>query len=339
MDGSVVDTEVIPEVSAEATDLGRDPARGDTAGSSAGGVRDQAQHRPGAIRRRRRGYLLFAAFALPNLAIIAVFAYWPILENIYLSFTDWDFISPDVGFVGLLNYTGLFTSLAFPTVLLRTVVWVLAVVVVTMILGLALALLFSQGVKGTTAVQSLAFSPHVLSGAAIATIWLFIFDPNHGLTRLVFNAFGAESPSWISDASYALPALIIVSIWKGLGFVAIVYLVGIQQIPAEVLEAARIDGAGRWALLRQVIFPLLSPTTFFLIITQTISAFQAFDVIAMMTGGGPAGTTTTLSWFIYDEAFNRTNVGVSSAASMILFVVLMAITALQFRFVERRVHY
>lgn len=298
-----------------------------------------AERRQAAIRRRRRGYLLFAAFALPNLALIAVFSYWPIVENVYLSLTSWDFISPKADFIGLLNYTGLFSSWVFPSVLLRTLVWVAIVVVVTMAIGLALALLFSRRIRGTTAVQTLAFSPHVLSGAAIATIWLLIFDPNHGLSRMVFNAFGAVSPSWTTDASWALWALIIVSIWKGLGFVAIVYLVGIQQIPAEVLEAARIDGAGRWALLTRVIFPLLSPTTFFLVITQTISAFQAFDVIAMMTGGGPAGASTTLSWFIYDQAFNRTNVGVSSAASMIMFVVLMGITALQFRFVERRVHY
>lgn len=331
-------------MSTETSDLDRGPlvsvrTTGRDSGTRAADLQIDAQRRPGAIRRRRRGYLLFAAFAFPNLALIAVFAYWPIIENIYLSFTDWDFISPKAEFVGLINYTGLFSSLAFPTVLLRTIIWVAAVVVVTMVIGLALALLFSLKIRGTTAVQSLAFSPHVLSGAAIATIWLLIFDPNHGLSRLVFNAFGSDSPAWTTDASWALPALIIVSIWKGLGFVAIVYLVGIQQIPSEVLEAARIDGAGRFASLLHVVLPLLSPTTFFLVITQTISAFQAFDVIAMMTGGGPADSTTTLSWFIYDQAFNRTNVGVSSAASMILFAVLMAITALQFRFVERRVHY
>ncbi|MCK2215347.1 sugar ABC transporter permease [Actinomadura sp. ATCC 31491] len=298
-----------------------------------------AELRLAATRRRRRGYLLFAAFALPNLALIAVFSYWPIIENIYLSFTTWDFISPQADLVGLLNYQALFSSSAFPEVLWRTLVWVVVVVVVTLVLGLALALLFAQRVRGTTAVQTLAFSPHVLSGAAIATIWLLIFDPHHGLSRLVFEAFGTSSPAWTTDGSWALWALIIVSIWKGLGFVAIVYLVGIQQIPAEVLEAARIDGAGRWTAFRRVVFPLLSPTTFFLVITQTISAFQAFDVIAMMTGGGPAGETTTLSWFIYDAAFSRTDVGTSSAASMIMFVVLMAITVLQFRFVERRVHY
>jgi ABC-type sugar transport system permease subunit len=326
-------------VSSGASDLGSRSALSGSARrpADAGGT---TSGRPlGAVRRRRRGYLLFAAFALPNLALIAVFSYWPIVENIYLSFTTWDFISPQADLVGLLNYKGLFSSWSFPEVLSRTLVWVVVVVVVTLVLGLALALLFSQRIRGTTAVRTLAFSPHVLSGAAIASIWLLIFDPNHGLSRMVFNAFGAGSPAWTTDGSWALWALIIVSIWKGLGFVAIVYLVGIQQIPAEVLEAARIDGAGRWTRLRRVIFPLLSPTTFFLVITQTISAFQSFDVIAMMTGGGPADATTTLSWFIYDEAFNRSNVGVSSAASMIMFVVLMAITVLQFRFVERRVHY
>ncbi|MEV5495364.1 sugar ABC transporter permease [Nonomuraea fuscirosea] len=326
-------------MSSGASDLDARSALSDSARQTADARETTADGRRAAARRRRRGYLLFAAFALPNLALIAVFSYWPIIENVYLSFTTWDFISPQAEWAGLLNYQSLFSGWSFPEVLFRTLVWVVVVVVVTLVLGLALAMLFAQRLRGANAVQTLAFAPHVLSGAAIATIWLFIFDPNTGLSRLVFEAFGASSPAWTNDDSWALWALIIVSIWKGLGFVAIVYLVGIQQIPAQVLEAARIDGAGRWTQFRRMIFPLLSPTTFFLVITQTISAFQSFDVIAMMTGGGPARSTTTLSWFIYDEAFNRGNVGVSSAASMIMFVVLMAITVLQFRFVERRVHY
>ncbi|MEV0167636.1 carbohydrate ABC transporter membrane protein 1 (CUT1 family) [Nonomuraea fuscirosea] len=326
-------------MSSGASDLDARSALSDSARQTADARETTADGRRAAARRRWRGYLLFAAFALPNLALIAVFSYWPIIENVYLSFTTWDFISPQAEWAGLLNYQSLFSGWSFPEVLFRTLVWVVVVVVVTLVLGLALAMLFAQRLRGANAVQTLAFAPHVLSGAAIATIWLFIFDPNTGLSRLVFEAFGASSPAWTNDDSWALWALIIVSIWKGLGFVAIVYLVGIQQIPAQVLEAARIDGAGRWTQFRRMIFPLLSPTTFFLVITQTISAFQSFDVIAMMTGGGPARSTTTLSWFIYDEAFNRGNVGVSSAASMIMFVVLMAITVLQFRFVERRVHY
>lgn len=294
---------------------------------------------PAQLKRERRGMALFALFAFPNLALIAVFAYWPILKNFYLSFTSWDFISPDPIWVGLSNYTRLLTSAAFGEVMITSLTWVVVVVGVSLIAGVALASLFSMKLPGSSVVSGIAFTPHVISGAAIASIWLFIFDPNYGLARVVFNAIGMSSPAWVTDAKWALPALLIVSIWKGVGFVAIVYLAGMQGLPSEVLEAARLDGANRWQMFSRVILPLLSPTTFFLVITQTIGAFQAFDVIAMMTGGGPASATTTLSWYIYDQAFQRSNVGYSAAAGTIMFVVLMAITVLQFRFVEKKVHY
>jgi len=290
-------------------------------------------------RRYRRGVALFALFAFPNLALIAVFAYWPVLENVYLSLTSWDFISPAPLFIGLENYIQMFTSGTFLGVLRITLIWVVVVVGVCLVLGIALASLFSMKLPGTTVVTGIVFTPHVIAGAAIAAVWLFIFDQNYGLARVVFNAVGLSSPAWTTDASWALPALIIVSIWKGVGFVSIVYLAGMQGMPSDVLEAARLDGANRWQLFRRIILPLLSPTTFFLVITQTISAFQAFDIIAVMTGGGPASATTTLSWFIYDQAFNRSNVGYSAAAGTVMFVILMCITVLQFRFVERRVHY
>lgn len=304
-------------------------------------ARTPAPMRTSAARKKRlrRGYALFALFAFPNLALIAVFAYWPILQNMYLSFTSWDFISPEPFFVGLANYTTLFTSEAFLSVLWITLVWVVVVVGVSLALGVALAALFSMKLPGTAAVTGIVFAPHVISGAAIAAVWLFMFDQNYGLARVLFDAVGMQSPAWTTDASWALPALLIVSIWKGVGFVAIVYLAAMQGLPSEVIEAARLDGAGRWKIFRHVTLPLLSPTTFFLVITQTIGAFQAFDIIAVMTGGGPASSTTTLSWYIYDQAFQRSNVGYSAAAGVVMFVILMAITALQFKFVERKVHY
>ena len=202
-----------------------------------------------------------------------------------------------------------------------------------------LAALFSKKLPGTSVVTGIVFTPHVVSGAAIAVVWLFIFDPNYGLARVAFNLLGAESPSWTTDANWALPALLIVSIWKGVGFVSIVYLAGIQGLPTDVLEAAKLDGASSFQTFTRVILPLLSPTTFFLVITQTIGAFQAFDLIAVMTNGGPASATTTLSWFIYEQAFVRSNVGLSAAAGTVMFVLLMLITVLQFRFVEKKVHY
>lgn len=293
----------------------------------------------GRKRRHRREVGLFVLFTVPNLAIIAVFAYWPVIENLYLSLVNWDFISPKPIFIGLENYVQLFTLPMFHKVLAVTIVWVVVVVGVSLVLGLALASLFAMKLPGTKVVTGIVFAPHVIAGAAIASVWLFIFDPNYGLARVVFNMFGADSPAWVSDAHWALPALLIVSIWKGVGFVSIVYLSGMQGLPDEVLEAGRMDGAGGFRLFRHITFPLLSPTTFFLIITQTISAFQAFDIIAIMTNGGPAASTTTLSWFIYDQAFQRSNVGYSAAAGTLMFVVLMVITFVQFRFVEKKVNY
>lgn len=290
-------------------------------------------------RRKRKGYRLFALFTLPNLFLIAVFAYWPVIGNIYLSLTEWDMIAPTPLFVGTDNYTKLFSDPAFHRVLRLTLVWVVAIVGVSLAAGLALACLFNRKSRGSTAVSALAFSPHILSGAAVAAIWLFIFDPNYGLSRAVFGLFGADSPHWTTSSSWAMPALVIVSVWKGVGFVAIVYLAALQSMPTDVLEAARLDGAGAWKTFRHITLPLLSPTTFFLLITQVISAFQSFDVIAMMTSGGPAGATTTLSWFIYQEGFKAFSAGTAAASSMVMFVVLMGVTVFQMRFIEKKVHY
>lgn len=303
-------------------------------------VRPPAPKRSALYRQRqRRGSALFALFAFPNLILIAVFAYWPVIANLYLSLTSWDFISPQPLFVGLSNYTRLLTSDMFRDVMATTLTWVVVVVGASLLLGVALAALFSMKVPGTTVVTGIVFTPHVISGAAIAAVWLFIFDPSYGLARAGFDLVGLSYPGWTTDAQWALPALLIVSIWKGVGFVAIVYLAGMQGLPSDVLEAARTDGANRWQTFTRIVLPLLSPTTFFLVITQTIGAFQAFDVIAIMTGGGPAGATTTLSWFIYDQAFTRLNVGYSAAAGTVMFLILMVITVLQFRFVEKKVHY
>ncbi|KSZ57677.1 glycerol-3-phosphate ABC transporter permease [Rhodococcus pyridinivorans KG-16] len=299
----------------------------------------RSDRRRGAHDRKRREYLLFALFAFPNLALIVVFAYWPVLGNAALSLTRWDMIAPSPTFVGLDNYVTLLSDPSFLRVLRITAVWVLAVVGISLTGGLALALLFASGNRGRSAVSALAFSPHILSGAAVAAIWLFLFDPNYGLSRILFDTFGLDSPHWTTSSSWALPALIIVAVWKGVGFVAIVYLAAILALPRDVMEAARLDGASRWQTFRHITLPLLSPTTFFLLVTQVIGAFQSFDLIAMMTGGGPAGATTTLSWFIYNEGFRQFKAGSAAAGAMIMFVLLMVVTVLQMRFVEKKVHY
>ncbi len=291
-------------------------------------------------RRRRFGeYSAFLLFVLPNVAIIAVFAYWPVIYNLYLSLTSWDLIAPAPTFVGLANYRDVFTDPAFVRILVVTGLFAGVVVLGSTGLGMLVALLLNQRLKGGGLVRTLAFAPHVLPGAAVATIWLMMFDPNYGFSRVVFSALGAASPDWMTDSDWALPGLILVYLWKSIGFSAIVYLAAMQAMPSDIFEAASIDGASGWLKFRALTVPLLSPTTFFLLVVNVIGTFQAFDIIAVMTGGGPAAATTTLSWFIYEEGFKAFNAGLSAAGSVVMFVLLAAVTAIQTRFVGRRVHY
>lgn len=289
--------------------------------------------------RKSKAPLLFLLLAGPNLLLIAVFAYWPVIGNILLSFTQWDMMSPVIQPVGLDNYLQLFGSTGFWRTMGVTLIWVVVVVTATVIGGALLGLLFSAGGRLGGASSAVAFVPHIVSGAAVSAIWLFIFDPHYGISRAIFELFGASSPDWFTSQQWALPALLIISVWSGLGFNALIYMSAIKAIPQDVLEAARLDGAGFWDRFKDMILPLLSPTTFFLSVTSVISAFQVFDVIAMTTQGGPANSTTTLSWFIYEAAFVDFRVGHSAAAGTIMFLILMAITAFQFKFIQRKVHY
>lgn len=291
------------------------------------------------VGSRKRGYLLFLAFIAPNFVFLLVFTYWPVLYNAYLSLTYWNLVAPVKDFVGLENYRDLLTDPGFGNTLVITVLFVAGIVIGSLVLGLAVALLLNQRLRGRGFVRTMAFAPHVLTGAAVGTLWLFIFDPNYGLLRPLFDVVGLTSPQWVRDSDWALPALVIVYLWKSTGFVATIYLAGLQSMPRDLYEAASLDGAGAWNLFRRVTLPLLSPVTFFLTVVMVILSFQAFDVLAVMTGGGPGTATTTLSWFIYDQGFRAYDVGYSSAAAMIMFVLLVAFTALQARYVERRVHY
>lgn len=290
-------------------------------------------------RRRRRDYLLFAAFAAPNFLFLLLFAYWPVVYNAYLSLTDWDMISPAKEFVGLGNYTDLLTDPDFRATLWITVLFVVGIVAGGIVLGLATALLLNQKLRGRNVVRTLTFAPYVLSGAAVGTLWLFVFDPNYGLIRPLMAPLGLTAPAMMTDSKWALTGLILVYLWKNTGFVAVVYLAGLQGLPREVYEAAALDGAGPWTRLRRITLPLLSPVTFFLLVTCTISTFQAFDVLAMMTSGGPGTSTSILSWFIYDQGFRAFDAGRAAAGAMIMFAVLLLITAGQARYLERKVHY
>lgn len=288
---------------------------------------------------RRREYLLFLAFVAPNVLLLAVFSYWPVIYNGYLSLTSWDLLSEFKPFVGLANYVDMLSDPDFLGVLLRTVVFSGGITVTSMVGGIAIAMLLNQKLVGRNVVRTTAFAPYIVTGAAVGTVWLYIFHAEFGLMKQLLGIVGLTSPAWMSDSAWALPGLIIVYLWKNLGFVAVIYLAGLQSMPADLYEAAKIDGASAWTLFRRITLPLLSPVTFFVAVVTVIGSFQAFDVIAIMTGGGPGDATTTLSWFIYQEAFQAFDAGRAGAAAIIMFVILLLITAAQARFMERRVHY
>jgi ABC-type sugar transport system permease subunit len=288
---------------------------------------------------RRREYLLFLAFVAPNVLLLAVFSYWPVVYNGYLSLTSWDLLSEFKPFVGLANYVDMLSDPDFLGVLLRTVVFSGGITVVSMVGGIAIAVLLNQKLVGRNLVRTTAFAPYIVTGAAVGTVWLYIFHSEFGLMKQLLGIVGLTSPAWMSDSAWALPGLIIVYVWKNLGFVAVIYLAGLQSMPADLYEAAKIDGANAWTLFRRITLPLLSPVTFFVAVVTVIGSFQAFDTIAIMTGGGPGDATTTLSWFIYQEAFQAFDAGRAGAAAIIMFVLLLLITTAQTRFMERRVHY
>jgi len=288
--------------------------------------------------RTRRDFFVFLAMALPNLVLIAVFTYRPLFSNMYYSTLDWTLGSPTATVVGLTNYVTFFSSNDAPKVLGTTAVFTLVTVGGSMVLGLLIALALNAKVRGTTFARSAVFAPYVLSGVGVGLVWLFIFDPGYGVLAWLLRGMGQQSPQWINDPQLSLVMVILVYVWKNLGYCAVVYLAGLQSLPKEVMEAASLDGANGFRRFMAISLPLLSPTTFFLLITTMLSSLQAFDLIRIMT---PLGTgTSTLIYEAYLQAFGAYNrAGYSAAISVVLFAILLVITVLQLRFVERKVHY
>jgi ABC-type sugar transport system permease subunit len=296
-------------------------------------------HLPAKRRRVRHEHLLFLAFVAPNFFLLGVFSYWPLIYQAYLSLTRWDMISPTKLFVGLDNYRYMFGGREFYQVMFNTFYFTGAVLAGSIVLGLALALLLNQRLRGRTAARAIIFAPYVLSGAAIGLVWAYIFDPIYGLMRVFLNFFYIVSPNWLTDTKWAMPAIIIVYLWKNVGYSAVIYLAGLQNISQDMYEAAKVDGANDRQAFWHITLPQLSPTTFFISVTTILFSIQAFDIIAVMTGGGPVNATTTLVWYLYQQGFIAFRAGVAAAAGMLLFVLMLLITIFQLYFVQRRVHY
>lgn len=286
-----------------------------------------------------REWLMFWLLIGPNLLLFGVFTYWPLLYNAYLSFVEWDFIRPEKLWVGLDNYRIVFGNSQFQTILRNTFVFTGASVLLTMALGLILALLLNQPLRWRNSARAILFAPTILSGAAVAIVWTYIFDPRYGLLSEILGFVGLRSPNWLVDQHWAMVALIIVYVWKNMGYAVVVYLAGLQAIPRELYEAALVDGAGAWSRFRHITLPGVSPVTFFLSVTSILSCFQAFDIVQVMTHGGPVNATNTLIYRLYELGFVSFKAGEAGVVAMLLFGIMFVLTLIQVRMLERRVHY
>ncbi|WP_136089726.1 carbohydrate ABC transporter permease [Auritidibacter ignavus] len=292
-------------------------------------------------RRKRlsKNWTFFLLFAGPNILLILAFIYYPLISNMYYSTLDWRLGSSTATQIGLDNYVRFFTSDDGLEVWRVTAIFTLGTVAGSMILGLLIALVLNKKIPGRTVTRTAVFSPYVLSGVGVALVWNFIFNPERGALSHILDWFGLDSPQWYLDEDWALLMVIIVYVWKNLGFCAVVFLAGLQSIPQDLIEAATIDRAGPIRRFFSVTLPLLTPTVFFLLVTNIIfSMTNAFDILRTMTPTGHG--TNTIIFEVYLQSFGAyQRAGYSAAIAVVLFFTLFLITVIQMRFVERKVHY
>jgi len=295
-----------------------------------------AQHRSSIERRESWAAL---GFLLPSLLLFMVFVGLPVLASMYISFQRWDiFTSPQ--FVGLANYLSLLRDPIFHKVLGNTSLFVAGTVLVQMALGLGLALLLNGRIPAQGFFRVLYFLPVVSPPVAVALVWAWIFNENFGLLNSLLSGLGVHNlPRWMASTQWALPALMIVSIWQNIGYSMVLFLAGLQNIPTEIYEAGALEGAIGWKRLRHLTLPLISPTTFFVLTISVIFSFQVFDLAFIMTDGGPSNATNTVVFYIYQNAFRFYRMGYASAVAWILFIVIFVVTLVQYRLQSRWVHY
>lgn len=274
--------------------------------------------------------LVLALFLGPSLVGITAFVVVPILTSFGLAFTNWDLLTAP-RFVGLDNFRRLLVDPEFWTTLRNTVKYLVGYVPLVLILALAIAVALNQRLPARGFFRALYFLPVVTSWVAVSLMWMWLYNPVFGLVNNFLGWFGIRGPGWLFDANWAMPAVILTSVWKDTGFMMVILLAGLQGIPGEYYEAASIDGASPWQKLRFITVPLLMPALFFALMISLIGSFQVFDQVYIMTGGGPAGATMVLMERIVRNAFGYNRMGYAAAMSWILFVFIFVVSFLMTR--------
>ncbi len=278
-------------------------------------------------------------FLLPAFAVISLFHVIPAFYAWYISFFKFDNLSPMI-FTGFANYSRLLKDGMFWKSLFNTFYFAAGTIPLSIIISVFIAVLLNQKIRGLSFFRTAYFLPVITSMNAVAMVWLWIFQPDIGLLNYLLGFFGVSRINWLMDPVWAMPAVIMVSVWKNIGYNIIIFLVGLQSIPGEYYEAAQLDGAGEAQTFRNVTWPLLMPTVFFVTLISLINSFHTFTQIYMLTpDGGPLKSTSVIVFYLYENAFKNFDMGYASAISFVVFLITFVLTVLQNRFWGSKIHY
>ena len=287
------------------------------------------------LLKKAKPYLFIA----PALIIFLVFSIYPIASMIQLSFFEWDFISPTKLFVGFQNYITLFQDSAFYQTLSNTFVYMILTVGLGILFGVLLALFLNKKSKVNSFMQSIIFSPYIVSLASISFLWMWLMNTDFGLINYILSIFKIGPVDWLGSPKIALFSLVIISVWKTVGYNTIIILSALQSIPKHLYEAASLDKANRRQTFLKITFPMISPTLFFLTIVNIIASFKVFDTIQIITQGGPQNSTNTLVYSLYEYGFKFYKIGYASTIGVVLLVIISIFTIIYFKLLSKKVHY
>jgi multiple sugar transport system permease protein len=285
---------------------------------------------------RLRNALIGWSFILPNFIGFGLLTLVPIVVLFYMSFTNWN-VFGKADWIGLANFERLIGDGSFRVSVVNTLYYSALHIPLTIVVSLGLALLLNNKLRGVAFFRTAAFFPYITSIVAIAVVWNLLFSPEYGPINEFLRFIGIQNPpGWLTSPEWAMPAVVIVSTWRDMGYYMILFLAGLQTVPRELHEAARVDGANVWQRFVNVTLPCLRPTMFFVTVMLTINSFKIFDLILVMTDGGPGQSTLVMSQFIYRKGFEESQFGYASAAAVVLFFMCIIVTILQFLWNKKR---
>lgn len=281
---------------------------------------------------RETGIWRLIFLALP-LGVFTVLVIWPLVSSFYYSFTNWNGFSDNFDYVGFLNFEKLWTDKLFFNAAVNTSIWMIAAVLIPTLLGLGLALLIDSRIPGGSVFKSIFYFPICLSAVVVGQIWIWIYQPDWGLLNVAIGAVTGTSPdfAWLAKPDTALGSVIAAWCWQHTGLAMVIYLAGLTSIPEDLLEVCEIEGASPWQRLRVVIIPLLTPATVVVVALNVINSLKGFEILYIMTGGGPFNSSDTLAMHMYNESFKKYLMGYGSAISVVLFIVALTIIGIYFR--------